>query len=58
MQMKDKPNDLLLLAGKILTVLVQAIMVLVGGLLTVLLPVVLIFQDSFPRRPSRLPCVP
>ena len=46
MQMKDKPNDLLLLAGKILTVLVQAIMVLVGGLLTVLLPVVLIFQDK------------
>ena len=46
MQMTDKPNDLLLLAGKILTVIIQAIMVLVGGVLAILLPILLIFQDE------------
>lgn len=46
MTMTHKPNDLLLLAGKILTLIMQGVFALVGGLLALLIPVVLLFQNT------------
>ena len=46
MQMKDKPNDLLLLAGKVLTLIGQGILALAGGVVTLAIPAVLVFQDK------------
>lgn len=44
--MTDKPNDLLLLAGKVLAVFLQGVMAIGGVALVILTPVVLIFQDD------------
>lgn len=46
MTMKDKPNDILLLAGKILTILMQGVSALAGVFLLILMPVIFIFQDK------------
>ncbi|MEL7190510.1 MAG: DUF2975 domain-containing protein, partial [Pseudomonadota bacterium] len=46
MTMHDKPNDLLLLAGKILTVLMQGFSALGGVVLLVLMPVLFFFHDE------------
>lgn len=46
MTMQDKPNDLLLLAGKVLTVLMQGFMAIGAVALTIGIPVILIFQDE------------
>lgn len=45
MQMKDKPNDLLLLAGKILTIIGQIAIAIGGVALTIAIPAILIFRD-------------
>ncbi|RGP41572.1 hypothetical protein BPTFM16_01879 [Altererythrobacter insulae] len=44
--MNNKPNDLLLLAGKILTVLMQAFMAIGAVALTIALPIVIFMQDK------------
>ena len=44
--MNHKPNDLLLLAGKILTVLMQAFMAIGAAVLAIALPVVIFMQDK------------
>ncbi|WP_298470166.1 DUF2975 domain-containing protein [uncultured Erythrobacter sp.] len=46
MTMQDKPNDLLLLAGKVLAVLMQAIMAIGSVALAVAIPVILFFQND------------
>lgn len=44
--MTDKPNDLLLLAGKILTIIMQAIMAVGAVVLVILTPIVILMQDK------------
>jgi hypothetical protein len=44
--MTDRPNDLLLLAGKILTVIVQIVLALVAGAVLVALTLVIVFQND------------
>lgn len=46
MTMKDKPNDILLLAGKVLTVIAQALMGLAAAALLVAIPAILFFSDK------------
>lgn len=40
------PNDPLLLAGKIVTILLQGLMAFVGVILTIVIPFILFFQDK------------
>lgn len=44
--MKEQFNDPLLLAGKVLTILLQGFLALGGAVLTLMIPVVIIFQDD------------
>ncbi|MBV7265869.1 DUF2975 domain-containing protein [Erythrobacter ani] len=44
--MKAEFNDPLLLAGKVLTLIMQGLMALAGAVLTIMIPVVLLFQDE------------
>ncbi len=44
--MKDKPNDMLLLAGKILTIFMQAAMAIAAAALVLAIPLILFFQDK------------
>ena len=46
MTMRDKPNDLLLLAGKVLTVLAQAIMGIAATALLIAIPAIIFFNDK------------
>ena len=46
MTMYEKPNDLLLLAGKVLTIIVQALLALGGLAIAIAAPLVLIFNDK------------
>jgi len=46
MQMQDKPNDLLLLAGKILTILMQAFLALAATAIAIAAPLMLIFNEK------------
>lgn len=46
MTMTHKPNDLLLLAGKILTLIMQFVSAVVGGILAICIPLILIFQSD------------
>ena len=46
MTMHDKPNDLLLLAGKVLTVLAQAVMVIGGIALVIAIPAIAFFSGE------------
>ncbi len=43
--MTDKPNDLLLLAAKVLTILIQIVLCVAGAALVLAVPLFLIFQD-------------
>ena len=45
MTMRDKPNDLLLLAGKVLTIIMQAVMVIGIAALTIAFFGTLFFSD-------------
>lgn len=51
--MQDKPNDLLLLAGKILTIIMQAFMGIAAAALVVGLPIILFLQDRIDTEISR-----
>lgn len=44
--MNPPRNDLLLLAGKVLTLLIQGAMVVAAGTIVITIPLVVIFQDS------------
>ena len=44
--MKEQFNDPLLLAGKVLTVIMQALLALAGVVLAIMIPVVIFFQDQ------------
>ena len=46
MTMREKPNDLLLLAGNVLTIIIQAAMAFVGVVVAILIPIVLFFGDT------------
>ncbi|MHA7820314.1 MAG: DUF2975 domain-containing protein [Erythrobacter sp.] len=46
MTMRDKPNDLLLLAGKVLTILAQAAMGLAAAAILIAIPAILFFSDK------------
>ncbi len=43
--MTDKPNDLLLLAAKVLTILIQIVLCVAAAALVLAVPLMLIFQD-------------
>ncbi|WP_435418869.1 DUF2975 domain-containing protein [Parerythrobacter aurantius] len=45
--MKDRPNDLILLAGRILTVFLQAVMIFGGIVLVGVLGAIVLYRDSF-----------
>ena len=46
MTMYEKPNDLLLLAGKVLTIIVQVLLALGGLAIAIAAPLMLIFNDK------------
>ncbi|MEM7781534.1 MAG: DUF2975 domain-containing protein [Pseudomonadota bacterium] len=44
--MKDRPNDVLLLAGKVLTILMQGAIAIGGVIVALLIPIVVIFRGD------------
>ncbi len=46
MTMTNKPNDLLLLAGKLLTLIMQGVFAFVGALVAICIPLILFFQGK------------
>ena len=46
MTMTNKPNDMLLLAGKVLALIMQGVLALTGAVMAICIPLILLFQGS------------